>query len=37
MSIFTLPPPQAPAVLEHVLLQGFINEFDRLPVANQKI
>ena len=37
MSIFALPPPQAPAVLEHLLLQGFINEFGRLPVANQKI
>ena len=37
LTLFALPHPQSPAVLEHVLLQGFINEFGRLPTANQKI
>lgn len=27
----------APAVLEHLLLQGYINEFGSLPDANQKV
>lgn len=27
----------APAVLEHLLIQGFINEFGDLPECNQKI
>lgn len=29
--------PKAPSVLEHLLLQGHINEFGDLPAANQKI
>ena len=37
LSIFAMPHPKSPAVLEHILLQGFINEFGRLPAANQKI
>jgi hypothetical protein len=37
LTIFALPHPYCPAVLEHLLLQGFINEFGRLPAANQKI
>jgi hypothetical protein len=37
LTIFNLPLPYSPAVLEHLLLQGFINEFDRLPTANQRI
>jgi len=29
--------PMAPSVLEHLLIQGHINEFGNLPDANQKI
>ena len=37
LNVFAMPHPKSPAVLEHILLQGFINEFGRLPTANQKI
>ena len=29
--------PSAPTVLEHLLIQGFINQYHDLPEANQKI
>lgn len=29
--------PKAPTILEHLLIQGHINEFGALPDANQKI
>lgn len=33
---FHVPDTQAPSVLEHLLLQGCVNQFGNLPVANQK-
>ena len=37
IGVFITPPNLAPAVLEHLLIQGFINQFGDLPEANQKI
>lgn len=34
---FVVTAPKIPAVWEHLLIQGFINEFGDLPIANQKI
>ena len=37
VTCITVPCPKAPSVLEHLLLQGHINQFGDLPNANQKI
>ncbi|MDZ4289470.1 MAG: hypothetical protein U0984_16010, partial [Prosthecobacter sp.] len=34
---YVVPSPKIPAAWEHLLLQGFINQFGDLPVVNQKI
>lgn len=34
---FRVPNPKIPAAWEHLLIQGFINQFGDLPIANQKI
>jgi len=34
---FHVPDTHAATALEHILIQGCVNEFGRLPVANQKI
>lgn len=37
IKIISINNQTAPAALEHLLLQGFINEYGALPLANQKI
>jgi hypothetical protein len=37
ITCFTVPFPKIPAAWEYLLLQGFINQFGDLPVANQKV
>jgi hypothetical protein len=37
ITIIATPTDIAPSVLEHLLIQGFINQFHDLPEANQKI
>ena len=32
-----VPESMAPSVLEHLLIQGFVNEFGELPEANQEL
>ena len=37
IKIISINNQTAPAALEHLLLQGFINEYGVLPLANQKV
>ena len=37
IDVFITPESIAPSVLEHLLIQGFINQHRDLPLANQKI
>lgn len=37
IKIISINDTTAPAALEHLLLQGFINEYGTLPLANQKV
>lgn len=37
ITCFAVFAPKIPAAWEHLLLQGFINQFGDLPVANQKV
>ena len=36
ITCFVLPASKIPAAFEHLLIQGFINEFGDLPLINQK-
>jgi hypothetical protein len=37
IEVFATPTNVAPSVLEHLLIQGYVNQFKDLPEANQKI
>ena len=37
ITILRTPPNMIPAALEHILIQGYINQYAKLPTANQKI
>jgi hypothetical protein len=37
ITCFAVFAPKIPAAWEHLLLQGFINQFADLPIVNQKV